>query len=137
MRFVKISREEMGRSAKLYEGVMAQACQGLYFREGQIIGEELSKLAARDGDDFFTVVGKLVVGRGWADEAKFDQRRATFKGSIEASAGVAEGCHRLRGIVKAIYEAKVNRNLTIVEEECEGQGGKNCVFAIEGFGDVL
>ncbi|MFH0815855.1 MAG: hypothetical protein V1934_03455 [Methanobacteriota archaeon] len=137
MRFVKISREELGRSAKLYEGVMAQACQGLYFREGQIIGDELAKLAARDGDDYFTVIGKLVVGRGWADEASFDQRRATFKGSIEAIAGVADGCHKLRGIVKAIYEAKLNRALTIIEMECEGQGGKNCIFSIEGFGDVL
>jgi predicted hydrocarbon binding protein len=137
MRFVKISREEFGRSVKLYEGVMAQACQGLYFREGQIIGEELAKLAARDGDDYFNVIGKLLVGRGWADEARFDARRATFKGSMEAGAGVADGCHRLRGIVKAIYETKLNRNLTIVEMECEGQGGKNCVFSIEGFGEVL
>jgi len=121
----------------LYEGVMAHACQGLYFREGQITGEELAKLAARDGDDYFAVIGTLVVGRGWADEAQFDAKRATFKGSMEASAGVVDGCHRLRGIVKAIYEGKMNRNLTIVEIECEGQGGKNCVFSIEGFGDVL
>lgn len=137
MRFVKISREEFGRSAKLYEGVMAQACQGLYFREGQIIGEELAKLAEPGSDEYFAKLGKLVVGRGWADEASFEPRRASFKGSMEASTGVVDGCHRLRGIVKSAYEAKISRRLTIVEIECESQGAAKCVFSIEGFGDVL
>jgi predicted hydrocarbon binding protein len=137
MRFVKISKEEFGRSARLYEGVMAQACYGLYYREGQVIGEELAKLAQREGDEYFRTLEKLLVGRGWVDEAELGPRRATFKGSMEASVGVDEGCHRLRGIVKAIYEMEANRKLTIVEIECQGQGGKACVFSIEGFGEVL
>ncbi len=137
MRFVKLSREEFGRSARLYEGVMAQACQGLYFREGQIIGDELANLAEREGDDYFQTLEKLLVGRGWVDEAKLEPRRATFRGSMEASVGVLDGCHKLRGIVKAIYERKSGRKLTIVEIECEARGGKACVFSLEGFGTVM
>jgi predicted hydrocarbon binding protein len=122
---------------KLYEGVMAQACQGLHFREGQIIGEELAKLAERDEDDFFQTAGKLLVGRGWVEEARLEQRQAIFKGSIEAAVKVTDGCHRLRGIVKALYDARSGRRLTIVEVECEGQGASHCTFAAEGFGEVL
>jgi hypothetical protein len=45
MKFVKLSQSEYEAIRKLYEGVMSQACYGLFFREGMILGDEVSKIA--------------------------------------------------------------------------------------------
>lgn len=128
MRYVKISKQELQRALALYESVMSQASHGLLFREGVIFGDELAKVASAEGGNYFPTVEKLLVGRGWADEAKLEKERATFKGSMESSFSL--GCHRLRGIVKATYEANLGAKLDVEEIECESKAGKNCVFKI-------
>ena len=129
MRYVKISKQELQRTLALYESVMSQASHGLLFREGTIIGEELAKVATAEGGSYFQTVEKLLVGRGWADEAKLEEGRAVFKGSMEGS--FSSGCHRLRGIVKSLYEAKLDAKLDVDEVECEGAADKNCVFSVK------
>jgi predicted hydrocarbon binding protein len=133
MRFVKLSREELKRSLQLYEGVMSQACHALLYRDGIIIGEELAKLAAMEDDRYFVTLEKLIMGRGWAEEARLEPTFATFKGSMEA--GISDACHRLRGIVKASYEAKLGVRVEVTEVECEGHGEPRCIFKIEARGE--
>ena len=128
MRYVKISKQELQRTYALYESVMSQASHGLLFREGVIVGDELAKVALAEGGNYFPTAEKLLVGRGWADEARLEKDRAVFKGSMEGS--FFKGCHRLRGIVKSLYEAKLGAKLDIEEVECEGKTGDNCIFRI-------
>ena len=46
MKFVKLSQSEFEEIRKLYEGVMSQACYGLFFREGMILVSAMHITAA-------------------------------------------------------------------------------------------
>ena len=131
MRFVKISQSEVVDIRDLYEGVMSQACYGLFYREGKIIGREIVDIISNSGEDFFAVSKKLLKGRGWIDDISFGKDKAVVKGSIEVSKSNNPTCHRLRGIISKIYEAHLERKVYCKEVECKSSGGKQCVFEIE------
>ncbi len=136
MKFVKLSQSEFEEIRKLYEGVMSQACYGLFFREGMILGEEMSKIAMQEPEKYFEICANLLRARGWVDNIVFEESTAVAEGSIEASstANGSATCHRLRGIVRKVYEAQMHRRLHCEEIECMSRGDKRCVFKVESVG---
>jgi len=134
MKFVKLSQSEFEEIRKLYEGVMSQACYGLFFREGMILGDEISKIALQEPEKYFEICANLLRARGWVDNIVFQESTAVAEGSIEATEADSTTCHRLRGIVRRIFEAETHRRLHCEEIECVGKGDKHCVFKVEQIG---
>ena len=135
MKFVKLSQAEYEQIRKLYEGVMSQACYGLFFREGMILGDEIAKIAQQEPGKYFEICQNLLRARGWVDNIVFQESTAVAEGSIESGEGNgAATCHRLRGIVRKVYEAQTHRKLHCEEIECVSKGDKRCVFRTEPLG---
>ena len=116
---------------KLYESVMSNACNGLFFSEGRVFGEEIADSAEEDRENFFEVAKKELIERGWIEDISFDGDTITVKGSIEVSNGDQPTCHRLRGIIRHLFEVYRNERGYCVEKKCESMGDGNCVFLIE------
>lgn len=134
MKFVKLSQSEFEEIRKLYEGVMSQACYGLFFREGMILGEGMAKIAMQEQEKYFEICANLLRARGWVDNIIFQESTAVAEGSIEATQADGPTCHRLRGIVMKVYEANTHRKLHCEEIECVSKGDKHCVFKVEPLG---
>jgi predicted hydrocarbon binding protein len=131
MRYAKISKDEFIKMRKLYESVMSNACNGLFFSEGRVFGEEIANSAEEDRDNFFDVAKKELIDRGWIEDISFDDGTITVKGSIEVVESEQPTCHRLRGILRHLYEVYRNERGYCVEKKCESTGDDNCVFLIE------
>ncbi len=130
MKFVKISQTEMGNIRTLYEGVMASASHGLFYREGILTGSEIVRIAMDEEGDLLETATRLLVARGWAEEVEFNGHGVIVHGSIEAGSASAPTCHRLRGVFKRLYEAAEHKKVLCEEEECESLGSNGCVFKI-------
>lgn len=131
-RVVKISQQELDSVRKLYESVMSYACHGLFFREGMVLADEILK-SAPAGKDPLEVGRQEILDRGWAEDVLFTDTGAKVRGSIEASASSdRETCHRLRGILSKVLEAKAKQRVRLNEVECVSTGAKECVFEREG-----
>lgn len=132
MRTVKLNQEDIGKVRELYESVMANACHGLFFREGSIIGIELAQESLKEKERYFERAAELLKERGWVEEIEFRDDTVRVKGSIEAT-GRAGGpnCHRLRGIIRELYERKSSTHLNCFEEECASAGGDFCRFQVK------
>jgi hypothetical protein len=132
VRFVKVSQEELDSVRKLYESVMSYACHGLFFREGMVLAEEVTK-ALPLGEDPLDAGKAVILERGWAEDVSFTDTGARVRGSIEAMPGAdMETCHRLRGILSKLLEAKTKQRVRLAEVECTSTGGRECVFEREG-----
>lgn len=116
---------------KLYESVMSNACNGLFFSEGKVFGEEIAEVAELDKENYFESVKKELIERGWIEDISFEGDTITVKGSIEVINGEQPTCHRLRGILRHLYEVYKNERGYCVEKKCESMGDDNCVFTIE------
>jgi len=131
MRYVRISQDEFGAVRKLYEGVMAYACHGLFFREGQSIAEGVAKEVER-GEDLLLGARRVLIARGWVEDIQFSGKDVRVRGSIEVSPGSeSETCHRLRGILARLYELQTKGRAKSTELECESTGSPQCVFRLE------
>ncbi|MEM2839641.1 MAG: V4R domain-containing protein [Thermoplasmata archaeon] len=134
MRFVKLSQREYKQIRKLYESVMSQACYGLFYREGMILGDEMALIAQQESEEYFEVCAKLLKAKGWVEDVKFEDGIVTVTGSIESLEPDTVGkvsCHRMRGILKKIYEGHRHKQLHCEEIECVAKGDKQCVFKLE------
>lgn len=131
MRHIKISQKELINVRKLYESVMSNACHGLFFREGSVFGAEIANEALKDREKFFDIAGNVLKERGWLEDVTFNDDIITVKGSIEVAEGDAPTCHRLRGVLRHLYEAYRNERVYCVEKNCQSKGDKTCVFNIE------
>jgi predicted hydrocarbon binding protein len=131
MQQVKISKKELKNVAKLYESVMSSACYGLFFREGAAYGEEIVNKALEERNTFWETVARELKERGWVEDVVFKDNVVTVKGSIETETCEEPTCHRLRGILRQIYETYRNEKLFVSEKECESTGKEACVFNIE------
>lgn len=131
MRYAKISKDEFIKMRKLYESVMSNACNGLFFSEGRVFGEEIADTAEKDRDNFFDLAKKELIDRGWIEDISFDDSTITVKGSIEVVESDQPTCHRLRGILRHLFEVYRNERGYCVEKKCESTGDDNCVFLIE------
>ncbi len=130
MKFVKISQTEMGNIRTLYEGVMASASHGLFYREGILTGSEIVRIARDEDGDLLETASRLLIARGWAEEVEFKGDGIVVHGSIEAGSSSQPTCHRLRGVFKRIFEAAEHKKVLCEEEECESSGAQSCVFKI-------
>ncbi len=131
MRHVKISKNELQNVAKLYEGVMSNACNGLFFREGTAYGSEIAALAEKEKDSYWETAKTELIERGWVEDIRFKKNEIAVKGSIEASEAKEPTCHRLRGILRHLFETRRGEKLFISEKKCTSMGHKACVFVIE------
>ena len=132
MKFVKFSQAEFEEIRKLYEGVMAQACHGLFFREGMILGDEISKIAMQEPDKYFEICANLLRAKGWVDNIVFQETSAAVEGSFEVTNSSDEAtCHRLRGMIRKMYEGQLRKRVHCEEIECTSRGDSRCVFKIE------
>ena len=129
-RHVMISQEELRDIRELYEGVMSHASHGLFFKEGCIIGIGIASIAMRDRASFFDTCGRLLRERSWVKEVSFGPDTVTVRGSIEASKSDRPTCHRLRGILRKLFEVHEGRKVYCQEVECESTGKGACVFRI-------
>ena len=131
-RLVKISQEELDSVRKLYESVMSYACHGLFFREGMVLADEMVKTLASNQDPL-DAGRQMLLDRGWAEDVLFTDSGARVHGSIEVSPGSEmETCHRIRGILSKVLEAKTKQRVRLNEVECVSTGAKECVFEREG-----
>jgi len=131
MRFVKISQTEVSSILRLYEGVMSYACHGLFFREGEALGDQLAELCKGSGD-ILDGARKILVARGWVEDVVFDDEEIRVKGSIEADKeNESPSCHRLRGILSRLRSINDRKDARLVEVECASSGSEECVFKSE------
>ena len=131
MRYVRISQDEFASVRKLYESVMAYACHGLFFREGQSIADGIAK-EVELGEDLLMGARRVLIARGWVEDVQFSGGQVRVRGSIEVSPGsAAETCHRLRGVLTRLYEMNTKGKVKLEEVECESTGGRACVFQME------
>ena len=132
MRVVKLSQEEFASVRKLYESVMAYACHGLFFREGESIADSVVR-AVEKGESLLVGARRVLIFRGWVEDLQFERDSVTARGAIEVSPGSeSETCHRLRGIVTRLYELNYKDRAKFKEVECESTGSPRCVFKMEG-----
>ncbi len=131
MRFIRISQAELDKIRCLYESVMAHACHGLFYREGETLGKEIVQMAHGDKDNFLEISARLIKGRGWVEEISFMGDRIIAKGSFEAKNGLDDPtCHRLRGMIHAILEKHTCKKLVCLEEKCVSIGDPYCEFTV-------
>ncbi len=136
LRTVRISRDELLQIRKIYENVMSYACYGLFFKEGEVLGENISEIAYKSSggerEKYFELAGNLIAGRGWAEKIEFDGERVIAEGSIEVEEGTGHStCHLMRGMMKKIYEGIDHERYSCEEIECVSKGDKRCVFKLE------
>src|SRR2546421_926740 len=85
---------------------MSYACHGLFFREGMVLAEDVTRNLPL-GEDPLEAGKQVILERGWAEDVLFTDSGARVRGSIEAMpGGEMETCHRLRGILSKLLEAK-------------------------------
>jgi len=115
---------------KLYENVMSSACHGLFYREGEAVGECLAKLC--DGnDDILEHARKILIARGWVEAITFKEKEVNAHGSIEVVKGNgSETCHRLRGLISQLYQKRYRASFRFIEVECGSKGDPDCVFRL-------
>ena len=132
MKYVKISQEDLTKVSKLYDGIMSTASSGLFFREGVIFGDEIGRAAKQDGGEYFETAGRMLMDRGWVDEISFNDDTVIVKGSIEAlDEADKPNCHRLRGIVRRLYELDREKKMRCMETKCRTMGDEACTFKLE------
>lgn len=129
-RHVMISQEELKDIRELYEGVMSHASHGLFFKEGSIIGIGIASIANRDRKTFFETCQRVLRDKNWVKEIEFGDDTVTVTGSIEASRSEQPTCHRLRGIIRKIFEVYLDKKIYCQETECESVGSGHCTFKI-------
>lgn len=129
-RHIMISQEELRDIRELYEGVMSSASHGLFFKEGSIIGIGIASIANRDRATYFETCARVLREKSWVKEVRFAPDTVDVEGSIEASRGEGPTCHRLRGIIRKIYEVYMDKRIYCQEVECESTGKDRCQFKI-------
>ncbi len=130
MKFVKLSQEELQKIAEFYKEVMSTAYEGLFFREGKVIGEGIMQIIDEESD-FRMKAAKLIEARGWADEIELGKSEAKSKGCIEVKENANDTtCHRMRGMLAIIYEKGTGNIVDVTEKKCQSKGDEGCVFDI-------
>ncbi len=131
MKFVKISQKELKEMAAFYQGVMATAYEGLFYREGKVIGKGILDVVP-DTENILEKAAKLIQARGWVDDVILEEDKAFAEGSVEINEeSVSPTCHRLRGVIAAVYEKQTGQMVDVIESKCESLGDDHCEFDID------
>ena len=138
MRSVTLTQDELRQLRELYQSVMSDAAFGLLVREGTILGESIiaSMGVAPTAPTYFTAATEELKRRQWVEAVAFSQERIEVIGSLEAVPGgsPAPTCHRLRGIIRKLYENRTGQKVYCKELECTSTGAHRCVFRIGEMG---
>src|SRR5207249_2110741 len=96
---------------------MSYACHGLFFREGMVLAEDVTRNLPL-GEDPLEAGKQVILERGWAEDVLFTDSGARVRGSIEAMpGGEMETWHRLRGILSKLLEAKTKHRVLMESED--------------------
>ncbi len=137
MRSVAITQEELRQLRELYQSVMSDAAFGLLVREGAILGDTLvASLGSVAAKGYFDAASEELRRRQWVERVEFSEGRIVVDGSIEATPGgsAAPTCHRLRGIIRKLYESRTGQKVYCKELECTSTGAPRCVFSVGEMG---
>ena len=93
--------------------------------------KQVKELAEKEKDSYWETAKTELIERGWVEDIRFKKNEIAVKGSIEASKGEEPTCHRLRGILRHLFEKHRGEKLFISEKKCTSMGDKACVFVIE------
>ena len=126
-RNIKLRRDELIGTKKLYETVMTFAAHGLFYRSGRLIGERMAKQV---GTDLQALKGHLI-DEGWALDVDFEEDTVIVKGSIETTESDVPTCHMLRGLLSKFFEEKIGRDVYCHERSCQSKGDEYCVFTLD------
>jgi len=111
---------------------MSHACHGLFFKEGSVVGSDMAEEALKDRAHFHDRAAEILKDRGWIESITFRDQDVAVKGSIEAVPGSdIPTCHRLRGILRELYERFKGTRVKCTEEVCASQNQPECRFRIE------
>lgn len=130
MRFIRISQRELEDIRRLYESVMSKASHGLFYREGVTMGKQISDMASEDMDKYLETAGRLIKGRGWVEDIRFNGSSVKAMGSIEATKASEPTCHKLRGMIYSVVEKVSERKFICLEEQCISIGDPYCEFIV-------
>lgn len=129
-RHVVITEDELRLIRQLYEGVMSEASHGLLFKEGSIIGVGMAEVASKDGE-YFAACARILTDRSWVRKVEFGKDTITVEGSVEVDRAERPTCHRLRGILRKLFEKRLAKKVYCREVECASTGKPRCIFRIE------
>lgn len=131
-RYIKTQKDEFDETKKLYSDIVTVASTGLFFRTGQILGKKIAEIGKKERERYFEIAKKLLIENGWVVNVEFEGKKVIVSKSIEVIKSKNPNCHMLRGLLAKLYEEYYNTKASCEEVECEGTGGKNCVFIIGG-----
>src|SRR5205809_7760198 len=101
---------------------MSYACHGLFFREGMVLAEDVTRNLPL-GEDPLEAGKQVIVERGWAEDVLFTETGARVRGSIEAMQGSdREACKRRRGVLSELIEEKTKNEGRVAEVKEEDSG---------------
>jgi predicted hydrocarbon binding protein len=126
-RAIKLRKEELIATKKLYETVMTFAAHGLFYRSGRLIGERIAKTIGTDVNS----LKQYLIDEGWVLDIEFEGDTVIAKGSIEASESDVPTCHMLRGLLSKFFEEKIGRDVYCHERSCQSKGDEYCVFTLD------
>src|SRR5207244_13366225 len=99
---------------------MSYACHGLFFREGMVLAEDVTRNLPL-GEDPLEAGKQVILDRGWAEDVLFTDSGARVRGSIEAMRGSdMETCHRVGGIRSTRPEAKTKHRARPADRDWRG-----------------
>jgi len=129
---VLIEKDELIEFRHMLRKMLSQATYGILYRQGWIIGKNITKNIDVD-ENYFDKVAEILKERGWVESIELGGEEVVVKGSIEAqSDGSGENmCHMLRGILASIYQKVNAREVNVIELLCAANGGDKCVFFID------
>ncbi len=131
MKTITITARDMKKIRELYEGIIGNASHGLFCQEGQAIAETIF-LELEGQEITMELIASKLKELGWAEDILFADEEVDIVGSPEAAySNKTPTCHRMRGILRVIYEKKTNCSVKVVEKKCAAQGNDKCVFSVE------
>jgi len=126
-RTIKLRRDELIATKKLYETVMTFAAHGLFYRSGRLIGERIAKQVGSD----LELLKAHLIDEGWVLDIDFEDDTVIAKGAIEVSQSDTPTCHMLRGLLSKFFEEKIGRDVYCHERSCQSKGDEYCVFSLD------
>jgi len=126
-RTIKLRRDELIATKKLYETVMTFAAHGLFYRSGRLIGERIAKEVGTD----IEALKAHLLDEGWALDVDFEEDTVIVKGAIEVTESDVPTCHMLRGLLSKFFEEKIGRDVYCHERSCQSKGDAYCVFSLD------
>lgn len=129
-RFLTLEKSELIEVRKLHESTIGIATKGIFYKQGQMIGNRIFNECVSDIRRTFEILEEYLKSAGWVRDVKFYENTVVVKGSIEQKDGDKSTCDTLRGIFSQVYENYLGIPVFCREAECESTGKEMCIFEI-------